>query len=173
MQRALKIATPTDREIVIQRDFDAPCRLVWEAITTPDLIRRWIFFPPDWTMTRCEEDARVGGGFRWEWADPSGATIMVMHGVYREVTPPRAGSNSARVVRTETMEFGGCGGESLSTIELKERASDGSAVTTLTLSLLFSSKDDRDAALASGMEQGIAAGYDKLEEIITADKPVA
>jgi uncharacterized protein YndB with AHSA1/START domain len=163
----LKVTTPSDREIVMTRSFDAPCHLVWKAMTTPELIRRWIYFPPDWKMTVCEEDTKVGGGFRWEWAGPGGQTMMVMHGVYREVVPPGANGQRGRIVRTETMEFGSICGESLVTLELTER--EGERKTNLTLTILFKSKSDRDGALASGMERGVATGYDRLEEILVSE----
>ena len=89
MRNALKVTTPTDREIVITREFDAPRELVWDAMSRPELLRRWLLGPPGWEMTVCEEDARVGGTFRWAWSGPDGAA-MAMHGVYREVVPARA-----------------------------------------------------------------------------------
>lgn len=109
-------------------------------------------------MTVCEDDPQVGGGFRWAWSGPDG-TEMAMHGVYREVSPPE------RIVRTEVFDFGcdGQGGEQLCTLVLKEE--NGS--TNLTLTVLFPSKEARDATIASGMERGIAAGYDRLEEMLT------
>jgi uncharacterized protein YndB with AHSA1/START domain len=158
MKNTLKVSTPSDREIVMTRVFDAPRRLVWDAHTRPELIKRWLFAPPGWTMTVCEDDVRVGGIFRWEWVGPDGKTAMAMRGVYREVVPPE------RVVRTETFDFG-CdaqSGEQLGTIVLEEK--DGR--TTLTMTVLFPSKEARDACIASGMEQGVAAGYDRLEELL-------
>ena len=156
----LKVTTPTGREIVMTRVFDAPRRLVWEALTKPELIRRWLFEPPGWTMVACEEDLRVGGTFHWAWNGPDGKASMAMRGVYREVVPPE------RVVRTETFNFG-CepqAGEQLATIALTEQGGK----TTLTLTVLFPSKEARDAMLASGMEHGVAAGYDRLDEMLAA-----
>ena len=73
MRNALKVTTPTDREIVITREFNAPRELVWDAMSRPELLRRWLLGPPGWEMTVCEEDARVGGTFRWAWSGPDGA----------------------------------------------------------------------------------------------------
>jgi uncharacterized protein YndB with AHSA1/START domain len=83
----LKVTTPTDREIVITRVFDAPRTLVWEAMSKPELLKRWLFGPPGWSMVVCEDDPRVGGAFRCAWRGPDG-TEMAMRGVYREVVPP-------------------------------------------------------------------------------------
>ncbi len=168
VKNTLKVTTPSDCEIVMTRAFDAPCRLVWEAMTKPELIRRWLYFPDDWKMTMCKEDPRVGGGFRWEWAGPDGKTAMVMHGVYREVVPPGNHGTMGRMVRTETMEFGSIGGEALATIELNERTIGGGRTTNLTLTMLFASREARDGAIASGMEHGVAVGYDKLEEMLAS-----
>jgi uncharacterized protein YndB with AHSA1/START domain len=155
----LEITTPTDREIVITRGFDAPRRLVWEAMSKPELLKRWLFGPPGWAMTVCDDDLRVGGKFRWVWRGPDG-TEMAMHGVYREIVPPE------RMVRTETFEFG-CpaqAGEQLGTMMLTEK--DGRTQMTLTVS--YPSKEARDGAIASGMEQGMAAGYNRLDELLAA-----
>lgn len=165
MKHTLKITTPGDREIVITRSFDAPRRLLWEAMTKPELIRRWLFLPPGWAMTKCEEDPRVGGAYRWEWAGPDGNTAMAMHGVYREVVPQQ------RLVRTEIFEMG-CAprqeGETIAAIVFTEQA----GCTTLTTTVTYPSKAARNGMLASGMEKGMAAGYDQLEKML-ADNALA
>ena len=156
----LKLTTPADLEIVITRAFEAPRRLVWQAMTRSELIRRWLFLPPGWTVTRCEEDVRVGGAYRWEWAGPDGKIAMAMGGVYREVVPHE------RLVRTEKFEFG-CqpqAGEQLATLEFIEQR----AGTLVKITVVYPSKEARDAALASGMEQGMATGYDKLEALLAS-----
>jgi uncharacterized protein YndB with AHSA1/START domain len=155
----LKVTTPTDREIVITRVFDAPRTLVWEAMSRPELLKRWLFGPPGWSMVVCEDDPRVGGAFRCAWRGPDGAE-MAMRGVYREVVPPE------RVVRTESFEFG-CdaqAGEQLATLVLAEQGGR----TTLTLTVLYPSKEARDGAIASGMEHGLSAGYDRLDELFAS-----
>ena len=164
MRNTLKVTTPTDREIVMTRTFDAPRSEVWEAMTRPELIKRWLFGPPGWEMTVCEEDLRVGGAFRWAWRGPGGEQ-MSMHGVYREVALPR-GRDGGRIVRTECFDFG-CdaqAGEQVGTLVLTEQGGK----TLLTLAVLYPSKEARDGAVASGMEHGVAAGYDRLEEMLGA-----
>lgn len=156
----LKVTTPTDREIVMTRVFDAPRHLVWEAMSTPELVKRWLYGPPGWTMVTCEDDLRVGGSFRWGWRGPEGQE-MTMHGTYREVVPPQ------RMVRTESFEIG-CesqAGEQLVTAVLTEQGNQ----TTLTLTLLYPSKEARDGTIASGMERGVAASYDRLAELLESE----
>lgn len=154
--RTLQLTTPNDLEIAITRDFDAPRALVWEAMTTPALLRRWLFGPPGWTMEVCEDDLRPGGEYRWVWRTPDGAT-MTIRGVNQEVVPFERG------VRTEIMEMG-CDvlGESVGTMALDERGGR----TTLTLTVRYASKDVRDAMLASGMDQGMAVGYEQLDALL-------
>ncbi len=163
----LQVTTPSDLEIVMTRAFAAPRKLVWDAMTRPELVRRWLFAPPGWTMTECEMDVRVGGKFRWAWNGPDGKPALAIWGEHREVKPP------AKIVHTERMEMGSGGScgeqdpctapwELLATLELSER--DG--LTHLRMTLLFPTREGRDGALASGMEQGVAAGYDTLDRVL-------
>jgi uncharacterized protein YndB with AHSA1/START domain len=154
---ALKVSTPTDREVVMTRVFDAPRRLVFDAMNEPELLKRWLLGPPGWSMVVCDIDLRVGGAFRHVWRREDGSE-MAMRGVYREVVPPE------RIVRTESFEFG-CdpqAGEQVCTLVLTEQGGK----TALSLTVLYPSKEARDATIASGMERGVAASYDRLEEIL-------
>ncbi len=154
---ALKVTTPTDREIVMTRVFDAPRALVFDAMSKADLLKRWLSGPPGWSMVEWENDLKVGGAFRHVWRGPDGAE-MAMRGVYREIVPPE------RIVRTELFEFG-CdaqAGEQVGTLVLTEQGGK----TTLMLTVLYPSKEARDATIAAGMERGVAASHDRLEELL-------
>ena len=156
--KGLQVSTPTDTTIVLTRSFNAPRRLVWEAMTEPAKVRRWMFAPPGWTMTTCEGEPRVGGTFRLAWNDEKGNPSLLIHGVNKEVILHE------RIVHTEIMEMG-CGGpigELLATIELTEKGS----VTHMRMTLAFDSKEARDGALASGMEHGMEAGYKQLDAML-------
>jgi len=155
----LTIALPTSRELVMVRAFNAPPLFVWEANTKPELFRQWLSGPPGWAWAECENDFRVGGRFRWSWRGPDDA-LIAMHGEYREIESPH------RIVRTESFDMG-CGpqaGEQLATLSLVER--DGG--TIVKVSLLFPSMEARDGAIASGMEHGVSAGYDRLDAMYAA-----
>jgi uncharacterized protein YndB with AHSA1/START domain len=154
MRNTLTVTTPSDREIMITRLFDAPRRLVFDAMISPELLGRWLLGPPGWSMVVCEMDLKVGGAFRHVWRNTDG-TEMGMSGVYREIVPPE------RIVRTEA--FDGYPGESLATVVLSEQGDR----TMLTLTVLYPSKEARDGTLASGMEGGVAASYDRLEVLLT------
>src|SRR3977135_3137986 len=82
----LKVSLPTDREIVMTRVFDAPCHLVFDALTKPELLKRW-FGPRGWSLVVCEADLRVGGAWRWVVRGPDGRD-MGMGGGYQEITQP-------------------------------------------------------------------------------------
>lgn len=157
----LQVATPTDTTILMTRSFRAPRQLVWEAMTKPELIRKWVFAPPGWTMTTCEGEPRVGASFRWAWNDEQGKPALAIHGVVREARAPE------RLTHTEIMEMGECGplGELLATIELSEQGGQ----THMRMTLAFATKEARDGALASGMEQGMEAGYTQLDGLLAAD----
>src|SRR5215831_18353622 len=92
----LKVTTPTDREIVMTRVFDAPRHMVFEALTKPELLKRW-FGPRGWTLPVCEIDLRVGGAWRFVLHGPDGRDIG-MRGVYKEIVPPE------RLVHSESFD---------------------------------------------------------------------
>ena len=156
----LKVTTPTDREVVMTRVFDAPRHLVWDAMTRPELLRRWLSGPPGWSLAVCEIDLRVGGAYRYVWRAPDG-TDMGMGGVHREVVPPE------RIVCTQLFDEDWTGGEAVGTIVLTER--DGR--TTLTNTVRYASKEARDAVLQTPMEHGVAVGYDRLAEMLATTPP--
>jgi len=148
----LKVSLPTEREIVMTRVFDAPRRLVFDALTKPELLRRW-FGPRGWSLVVCEADLKVGGAWRWVLRGPDGRD-MGMRGVYQEITPPEW------LVSTES--FDDYPGESLNTLILSEE--DGK--TTFTITVRYASQEIRDAVIKSGMEHGAAECYDKLAEML-------
>jgi uncharacterized protein YndB with AHSA1/START domain len=151
----LKVTTPTEREIVMTRVFDAPRRLVFEALTKPELLKRWFFGPPGWSLEVCETASRVGGAYRYVWRGPDG-TVMGMGGVCREYVPPE------RIVATEKFDESWYPGEAIVSTVLVEQGGK----TTLTLTVRYESREARDAALKTPMEHGVAVGYDRLAEML-------
>jgi uncharacterized protein YndB with AHSA1/START domain len=145
----LTFTTPTDREIEMTRVFDAPCNLVFEAWTNPKYLPQWMLGPDGWTMPVCEIDLRVGGAWHFVWRRADG-TEMEMHGLYREITPPE------RLVSTES--WGGPWPETVNTLTLVEK--DGQ--TTATLRILYPSPQACEAALKTGMKDGVAMSFDRL-----------
>jgi uncharacterized protein YndB with AHSA1/START domain len=155
MTSTLKLTTPTDREIVMTRVFDAPRTLVFEALTKPALLKRWFLGPPGWTLAVCEIDLRVGGAYRYVWRGEKGE--MGMGGIFQEIAPPE------RIVATEAFDQGWYPGNNA---RVTQTLAERSGKTTLTLSVMYESKDARDAVLRSPMESGVAASYDRLAEFL-------
>jgi uncharacterized protein YndB with AHSA1/START domain len=148
----LKVTLPSDNEILLTRVFDAPRHLVFEALTRPELIKRW-FGPHGWSLSVCEVDFRVGGAWRYVMHGPNGRR-MGMFGDYREIVPVE------RIVHTE--RFDEYPGEAVVTTILTEE--DGRTIFNATV--FHASKDVRDAVIKSGMEHGAAETYDRLNEML-------
>lgn len=162
---AAQVSLPSDREVEVARAFEAPRTVVWEAFTKPELMRRWLLGPPGWTMPVCEMDVRVGGSFRWHWQAAEDATSFGFHGEFIEVHPP------AMLRHTEVFDPGDTGesmgdDEAVVTVRFMER--DG--VTTVTSLIEYASPEDRDAALATGMTDGMEASYQQLDALL-AERP--
>jgi uncharacterized protein YndB with AHSA1/START domain len=154
----LSITTPSDREIRIEREFAAPRAKVFDAMTRPELVRQWLLGPPGWTMPICEIDLRPGGAFRYVWRHPE-KDEMGMRGIFREIVRPE------RIVHTELFDADWTGGETVVTTVLRE----GSGRTTMTITVLYVSREARDGALQSGMDSGLEAGYALLDTVLQAD----
>jgi uncharacterized protein YndB with AHSA1/START domain len=147
-----KVTLPTDEQILITREFDAPRHLVYRAWTTPELVKRW------WSgghgeMTIAEIDLRVGGIWRYVMIANEGFEVG-FHGEYREIVPDE------RIVSTEVYE-GMPEGEALNTLTLSEE--DGR--TTMSILVQHSCKEHRDAHINSGMEAGMQKSMDLLEQV--------
>lgn len=154
----LQVSTPTDTTIVLTRTFHAPRRLVWEAMTTPVKMRRWMLPPPGWTMTVCECEARVGGALRLAWKNEDADPVMTLQGVFTEVVPHE------RMVHTETMAMGS--GEVVGTLLERHEFAEKGGVTTMRITQTYDSKEARDGAIASGMDHGMEAGYKQLDAMV-------
>jgi uncharacterized protein YndB with AHSA1/START domain len=151
---------PGDREIRVERDFNAPRELVFDAFTQPELVRQWLLGPPGWTMPVCEIDLRVGGRYRYVWRK-DGVPDMGMGGAFREIKP------GERIVVSEKFDQSWYPGEATVTTELVDR---GNGVTRVRITVEYESREARDTASRSGMEQGMAAGYNRLEELLAGGR---
>ncbi len=146
------ITTPSDREAVVTREFNAPASLVFDALTKPDLIKRW--YGPPGSIELCESDARPGGS--WRFVTNVRGRQIVQFGVYKEVASPH------RFVRTERWEDWDPG-ETLVTVELVAQ----SGKTTMTQSILFPSQEVRDVVLKGGLTpKGTSEFYERLDVLL-------
>jgi uncharacterized protein YndB with AHSA1/START domain len=153
------VTLPNDRDVVVVRAFNAPRTLVFDAWTKPALIQRWMLGPPGWTMPVCEMDVRPGGKFKWRWRSEESGAEFGFTGEFREVVRP---SRIVHLERYEPGDVGGEMGEALVTSEFTEK----SAVTTQTMTIHYESKAVRDAALKTGMTDGMEMSFQKLDEVL-------
>ena len=151
---ATSMTLPSDREILIERVFNAPRRLVFEALTKPEHVANW-YGPRAMTLTSCEIDLRVGGAWRYILRDPAG-NDFAFSGKYKEIVPPE------RLVCTENFEGIPPGHDYLVTVTLDEQ--DGK--TKLRSHLQYRSPEDRNGQIQSGMEPGMRESYDRLAELL-------
>jgi uncharacterized protein YndB with AHSA1/START domain len=146
------VTLPTDEQILITREFNAPKELVYRAWTTPELVKRW-WNAKRGEVTIAEIDLRVGGAWRYVMVTDDGFEVG-FHGEFREIVP------NERIVATEVYE-GMPDAEAVNTVTFTEV--DGR--TTMTILVQHSKKEHRDAHIESGMEAGMQDAMDLLEEV--------
>ena len=152
---ATKVSTPSAREVAVTRVFNASRKLVFDAHTKPELVKRWLYGPEEWRMEVCEIDLRVGGALRYVWRSKSKGDIG-MSGVFREVEAP------TRLVNTELFDEDWTGGETVVTTRFEEAGGR----TTVTYAVLYSSEEARDNVMKTGMMEGWSQGMDRLDEVL-------
>ena len=151
--RTATVALLTDRQILVTREFEAPKHLIYRAWTEPELVRRW-WHAGRGEMTAAEIDLRVGGTYRFAAVTPDGMEVA-FHGEYREIVPEE------RIVSTEVYEGAPGSEDTVNTLTLDEN--DGR--TTVTMLIEAKSKEERDAIIVSGMEDGLQDALDLLEGV--------
>jgi uncharacterized protein YndB with AHSA1/START domain len=153
---SFKVTTPSDQEIRMTRLFDAPRRLVFDAMTKPEHVKRWWGrLGEGYSVPVCEIDLRPGGAWRFVNRHPKGE--VAFYGEYREITPP------SRLVFTEIFEQFP---DSVSVVTTEFTEEDGK--TRMTATVRYPSLDVRDMVLASGMSRGAGISYDRLEDLVAA-----
>ncbi|MCG6166950.1 SRPBCC family protein [Leptospira sp. FAT2] len=154
--KKLKVVAQGEREILITRTFDAPRALVFDAMTKPELLKRWFDGPPGWSLIVCDIDLKVGGKYRYVWRSEGGKD-MGMGGVYLEIDAPD------RLVATEVFDESWYAGEAIDTSILTEI---DSKTTLLSITVLYESKEARESVILSPMEDGLGYNYDRLEALL-------
>jgi uncharacterized protein YndB with AHSA1/START domain len=149
------VSTPTDRAILVTREFEAPRQLVWNAFTDPDIVQRWLGLNfGGWQWESCEMDLREGGAWRWVWAQPDGPQIA-LSGVFRTVTP------TEQIVMTQVYEGMDAFGEMVVTM----RFIDLGTRTRLEETIEYPSTEARDADLQQAPE-GMKPGFENLDRLL-------
>jgi len=160
-QAGAQVTLPSDGVVRVDRAFEAPRALVYDAYTKPELVRRWLLGPPGWTMPVCEMDVREGGAFRWGWRSEEDGKEFGFHGKFLEVRAPEL------LRHTEVFDPGDTGesmgdAEAIVTVRFDERGGS----TTVTTLVDYGSNQARDAALATGMTDGMEQSYRRLEGLL-------
>jgi uncharacterized protein YndB with AHSA1/START domain len=158
----LAVTLPSDREIVLTRDFNAPRRLVFEVWTKREHVMRWWAGCDDNTLAVCEIDLRVGGAWRYVVRGPDGQNYP-FKGIYREILAPE------RLVLTQVFDVEPYSrSEALVSVVFEDQRGR----TRMTETILHATQDARDKHLQSGMETGAATSFDRLEDIVQGLLPV-
>ncbi len=155
MPRPLTIEPVGDRQLVITRDFDAPRDLVFLCYSKPELVRRW-YGLPDWTMTVCEIDFRVGGKWRFATRSPDGFELA-SQGVYTDIAAPE------RIAQTEHYDDDWTQGGSDNLVVFTESAP---GVTRSVTTVTYSTPEARAGAAASPMAEGMEIGFTRLDAVL-------
>ncbi len=151
---SFEVTRPDDTAIAVRRLFGAPPGRVWRAMTEPEHVRRWLG-GPEFPLTTCEMDVRVGGTYRWVFTSADGSATMGVSGTYDEVARPH------RLVAVEA--FDEFPGPSVNTLLLEPVGDDR---TAMELTVRYPDRATRDAWVASGMTTGLASGYDRLDGVL-------
>ena len=151
-----EVTTPSDSEIMVSREFDAPRSLVYLAFTKPELVKRWLLGPPGWTMPVCEIDLKVGGKYRYRWKNDAGDQEFGFAGTFDAIDP------EARLVTTERME----GGPADAKARIETSFTDLGQKTRVVYVMDFGTKAARDAAAATGMTDGMELSFKLLDKLL-------
>jgi uncharacterized protein YndB with AHSA1/START domain len=156
-----EVSLPSDTEVRVSRSFHAPRTLVWQAHTDPKLVTRWMLGPPGWSMPVCEMDVRPGGKYRWRWRSDENGAEFGFFGEFSDVEAP------AKLGHTEYYDPGDIGGDMPADTPalVRNTFTEKGGVTTLVAVMDFGSKEMRDAAVSTGMTDGMEMGYERLDEM--------
>lgn len=153
---SMTFTRPNDTQLVAMRVINAPPDLVWEAHTQCEQVKEWLLGPDGWTMPVCEIDLRPGGKYRYVYEGPDGSSFQ-MSGEYQEIEAPE------RIVNTESMDDFPI--QTLNTLTLTENGGR----TVLRTVVDYPSEEVREEIIATGMMEGWAKSYDRLEKFVRGE----
>ena len=160
MPKPAEVKFPSDREVRVTRTFNAPRQLVWDAHVKPELVQKWQGYD-GWDMPVRDMDVRVGGKYRWQWKSREDGKQFGFFGTFIEVNAP------SKITHEQYFDPGSIGGAMpvgdpcIVSLELSEQ----NGVTTLVCNLAFASKEARDAAVSTGMTDGMEYSYKRLDDL--------
>ncbi|MGE0739934.1 MAG: SRPBCC family protein [Hyphomonadaceae bacterium] len=163
MPAPVQVTLPSDREVRVTRQFNAPRQLVYDAHTKPELVRKWQAGYEGWDMSVCDMDVSVGGKYRWQWKNREDGKRFGFFGTFTEVNA------SAKITHEQFYDPGEMdfampvGDPCIVSVELSEKG----GVTTLVCNMTFASKEARDGAVATGMTDGMEYNYAHLDDLVS------
>ena len=163
MPAPAEVTLPSDREVRVARQFNAPRQLVYDAHTKSELLPKWLGYP-GWDMPVREMDVRVGGKYRWQWKSQEDGKAFGFFGTFTEVNAP---SKLTHEQYYDPGDIGGAmpaGDPCIISLDISEQ----NGVTTLVCTMTFASKDARDSAVSTGMTDGMEFSYTRLDEMCKA-----
>jgi uncharacterized protein YndB with AHSA1/START domain len=157
-----EVTLPSDSEVRVSRSFHAPRTLVWQAHTVPALMRRWLAGYPGWSMPVCEMDVRTGGQYRWRWHQDENGQEFGFFGTFSEVDEPSTLSHD------QYYDSGNLDSAmpSDNPTRIRSNYTEKNGITTLVTVMDFGSKEARDAAVSTGMTDGMETNYQVLDKLI-------
>ena len=158
----VEVTTPSDSEIVVSRDFDAPRSLVYLAFTKSELVKRWLLGPPGWTMPVCDIELRVGGKYHYRWRSDAGDHEFGVVGTFDKIDP------EIRLNTTESMDGAPHHNKAL----IETSFTDLGSKTRVVYVMDFGTKAARDAAAATGMTDGMETSFKLLDQLL-AETPAS
>jgi uncharacterized protein YndB with AHSA1/START domain len=159
MPAPAEVTLPTDSTISVVRDFAAPRALVFRAFTRPELVRRWLLGPPGWTMPACQIDLRVGGRYHYRWSNAAEGRSFGLNGTFEAIEP------NSRLTTRESFEDAEPSGEA----RIETRFSDNGPGTRVSYLIEADSPEARDAALKTGMTDGMEMSFAQLDRVLAAE----
>lgn len=160
-----EVFLPSDTEVRVTRSFKAPRTLVWQAHTDPKLITRWMSGMPGWSMPTCEMDVRPGGRYRWRWRSDETGAEFGFFGQFQEVDAP------ATMTQEEYFDPGDVGRDVTGDMPINNPSlnrstfSETNGITTVVVLIDYRSKAARDAAISTGMTDGMEMSYERLDAL--------
>jgi uncharacterized protein YndB with AHSA1/START domain len=166
MNAKAQVTLPSDSEVEVTRDFRAPRTLVWQAHTEPKLMQRWLVGYPGWTMPVCEMDVRPGGKYRWRWRSDEGGNEFGFVGEFKEVDQP---------VLLSHHQYYDPGDSDFAMptdnpCKIRNSFIETDGITTLTTRMDFGTKEARDAAVSTGMTDGMEVNYELLDRMFAEQR---
>ena len=156
-----EVTLPSDTQIRVVREFDAPRDLVYLAFTKPELVQRWLLGPPGWSMPVCEIDLRAGGNYRYRWRKQDDGTEFGFRGEFRHIEPE---------TRIDTTDWPDMPGQPPG-MEIITSFIDAGGRTRVEYLMTSPSREIRDAVIGTGMTDGMERSFATLDKVLADDRP--